>query len=116
MSIHDLNAQVDWGWGPDYVDAMRRMVALPAADDFIIASGASSSIKDFAEAAYKHAGLNWVDYVKQSSNAHTVVRPSLVGSFSKLNRATGWEPRVRMPEIAARMVDAQIHVLSATTF
>ena len=111
MFVRDLDARVDWGWAEDYVEAMRRITDLPAADDFIIASGTTHAIRDFATAAFGHVGLDWRDHVRQGDEAMAILRPPLCGSPAKLTAATGWRPAVSMPEIAARMVDAQIERL-----
>ena len=106
--VRDLDARVDWGWAEDYVEAMRRILDLPAADDFVIASGTTHAIREFATAAFGHVGLDWRDHVRQGDEAMVILRPQLCGSPAKLTSATGWRPVVSMPEIAARLVDAQL--------
>lgn len=109
--VRDLDARVDWGWAEDYVDAMRRIVDLPIANDFVIASGSTHSIKDFAASAFSHVGLDWRNHVRQGDDALAVLRPELCGSPARLTEATGWRSLVSVAEIAARMVDAQIERL-----
>ncbi len=111
--VRDLDARVDWGWADDYVDAMRRIIALPQADDFIIASGSTHAIRDFAEAAFQHVGLDWRNHVRQGNEAPAILRPQLCGSPAKLIAATGWRPQRSLHEIAARMVDAQLERMKA---
>lgn len=114
VSIRDLDARVDWGWAEDYVEAMRRIVGLPQAEDFIIASGTTHAIRDFAAAAFDHVGLDWHGHVRQASEAAVILRPQLCGSPAKLLAATGWRPITSLHEIAARMVDAQLDRLKAS--
>ena len=109
--VRDLEARVDWGWAEDYVDAMRRILDLPAGDDFVIASGTSHAIREFAAAAFEHVGLDWRDHVRQDDEAMAILRPQLSGSPARLTAATEWRPAVSMPEIATRMVDAQLERL-----
>lgn len=108
ISIRDLEARVDWGWAEDYVEAMRRIIELPEADDFVIASGQTHSIGDFARAAFSHVGLDWRQYVRQGSEVAAILRPHLCGSPARLTAATGWRSGTPLEQIAARMVDAQI--------
>ena len=109
--VRDLDARVDWGWADDYVDAMQRIVSLPQADDFISASGTPHAIRDFAEAAFRHVGIDWREHVRQGGEATAILRPQLCGSPAKLVAATGWHPGTPLNEIAARMVDAQLECL-----
>ncbi len=109
--VRDLETRVDWGWAEDYVEAMRRILDLPAGDDFVIASGTTHSIREFAEAAFVHVGLDWRDHVRQDDAAMAILRPQLCGSPARLTSATGWRALVTLPEIAARMVDAQFERL-----
>lgn len=109
--VRDLDARVDWGWAEDYVEAMRRIVDLPMGDDFIIASGSTHSISEFAAAAFGHVGVDWRKHVRQGDETVAVLRPQLCGSPAKLRAATGWRSLVSVPEIAARLVDAQFERL-----
>lgn len=111
--VRNLDARVDWGWAEDYVDAMRRILELPQADDFIIASGSTHAIRDFAEAAFRHVALDWRKHVRQENEAPVILRPQLCGSPAKLMAATGWRPQTSLQEIAARMVDAQLERMKA---
>ena len=64
LPLGDINACVDWGYAPDYVDAMFRILQLPEADDFVIASGELHSVGEFAEIAFEEVGLDWRDHVE----------------------------------------------------
>lgn len=106
--VRDLEARVDWGWAEDYVDAMHRILELQAGDDFVIATGTTHAIHEFAAAAFGRVGLDWRNHVRQGDTVRATLRPQLCGSPAKLTLATGWRPVLSMPEIAARMVDAQL--------
>ena len=101
-----LDARRDWGWAPDYADALRRCADV--AEDLVIATGESHSIRDFVEAAFTHAGVDdWERYVRQDD---ALLRPAeiaeLRGSPERARQAIGWQPTVRFHEVVARMVDA----------
>ena len=101
-----LDARRDWGWAPDYADALRRCADV--ADDLVIATGESHSIRDFVEAAFAHVGIDDSSrYVRQDD---TLLRPAdiaeLRGSPLRAREAISWEPTLRFSEIVARMVDA----------
>jgi GDPmannose 4,6-dehydratase len=101
-----LDARRDWGWAPDYADALRRCADV--ADDLVIATGESHSIRDFVDAAFAHAGIDdWERYVQQDE---ALLRPAeiaeLRGSPDRARAIIGWEPTLRFRDIVARMVDA----------
>lgn len=110
LVVGDLDARVDWGWAPDYVGAMQRVLSLDAADDFIIASGRASRIADFIDAVFEALALAPDGYLREDP-ARLVRNPStvpLVGDFTKLNRATGWQPSCSVADMARRMVAAAL--------
>ena len=108
LVLGNLKARVDWGWAPDYVDAMRRIMALSSPDDFIIATGRTHSIADFAQAAFECVGLDWRTYVKEDT---TLIQKRnndhLCGSYAKLKAATGWQPTAGFKELVGRMVKGE---------
>ena len=109
LVLGDLEAQVDWGYAPEYTEAMMRILDLDEAADFIIASGRLHTIKDFAVAAFDYAGLKWRDHIQVDSS---IVRGSgstaqMVGDASKLKKMTGWEAKTSMEELARILVDAE---------
>lgn len=109
LRLGNLDARRDWGWAPDYVEAMWRMLQQDAPDDFVIATGETHSVKEFVEEAFGHAGLDWGKHVVQDER---FMRPAevdlLVGDPSKAGEAMGWEPRVTFVELVRRMVDADL--------
>src|SRR5450432_1671499 len=104
LVLGDLDARVDWGYAPDYVDAMFRILQLPAADDFVVASGELHSVRDFAQAAFAAVGLDWAQHV--ATDAWLLKRDSqpLCGDAGKLRAATGWLPTVNFSEMVTRLV------------
>lgn len=108
LVLGDLGAQVDWGWAPDYVDAMQRILGLPSPDDFIVATGQTHSIADFARIAFKCVGLDWRKYVKEDKALiQKKQNGRLCGSPAKLKAATGWRPTVGFEEMVQRMVNGE---------
>jgi GDPmannose 4,6-dehydratase len=112
LVLGDLSARVDWGFAPDYVDAMIRIVRLEAADDFIIATGQSHSVEEFVAAAFTRVGLEWRRYVEVEPGIIGKSRASLVGDSTKLRTATGWSPSVTFQQMVELLVDAEIQRLS----
>jgi GDPmannose 4,6-dehydratase len=112
LYLGNLDARRDWGYAPDYVDAMWRMLQHDAPDDFVIATGESHSIQELCEVAFARVGLDWEKYVAFDPNYQ---RPSevdhLLGDASKAKEALGWEPRVRFHELIELMVDADAQLL-----
>jgi GDPmannose 4,6-dehydratase len=109
LALGNLDASRDWGFAGDYVRAMWLMLQQDAADDYVIATGVSHSVKQLVEAAFAHAGLDWQRYVRIDS---AFIRPAevdhLIGDASKARRELGWEPSVNFEQLIAMMVDADI--------
>jgi GDPmannose 4,6-dehydratase len=110
LVLGDLSARVDWGYAPDYVDAMIRIARLDAADDFVIASGQAHSVGDFVAIAFAHLGIDWRRHVATDSSLLTKSRPAaaLVGDSGKLHRITGWTPSVSFAGMVRLLVDAEL--------
>lgn len=112
LYLGNLDAKRDWGYAPDFVEAMWAMMQLPEPDDFVIATGETHTVREFLEHAFTHAGLSWQDHVEIDPK---YFRPAevdlLIGDASKANAAFGWEPRVRFEELVRIMVDADIEML-----
>jgi GDPmannose 4,6-dehydratase len=105
LRLGSLDGRRDWGYAPEYVEAMWRMLQQDEADDFILATGTSNSVEDFLAAAFESVGLDWKKYVQQDER---YLRPAevsrLVGDASKAKRQLDWQAHVVLPEIAQRMV------------
>jgi GDPmannose 4,6-dehydratase len=107
LTLGNLDAKRDWGYAGDYVDAMHRMLQHTKAEDFVIATGQSHSVREFCQVAFSRLGLDWEKYVQTDSK---FLRPSevdvLVGDASKAKRELGWEPQVNFRQLVEMMVDA----------
>jgi GDPmannose 4,6-dehydratase len=115
LVLGNLDAERDWGFAGDYVEAMWMMLQQPHGDDFVIATGETHSIREFVAAAFEHVGLgDWERYVRQDPR---FMRPAevdrLVGDATKAREVLGWKPRVSFPELVTMMVDADIAALKA---
>jgi GDPmannose 4,6-dehydratase len=110
--LGNLDAVRDWGYAREYVEAMWLMLQQPQGDDFVIATGESATVKQFAEAAFARVNLDWNKYVK-IDNAY--LRPSevdsLVGDASKAERVLNWKPKTKWKQLAEIMVDADMKLL-----
>ena len=113
LALGNLDAQRDWGFAGDYVRAMWLMLQQDRADDFVIATGTSHSVRELVEVAFGHAGLAWQDHVRTDP---AFLRPAevdhLIGDASKARRVLGWEPSVDFRGLVSMMVDADIERLS----
>lgn len=104
MMLGDLDAAVDWGYAPDYVDAMFRILQLPEASDFVVASGEVHTVREFAQAAFGTLGLDWRRHVQTDARLLCRTSAPLRGDSSKLRAATGWSPSVSFVELVARLM------------
>ena len=110
LALGNLDARRDWGWAPDYVDAMVRAARHPVADDYVIATGRAHSVREFVAAAFTAAGVDdWERYVRVDP---AFVRPvdavELTGDATRARTALGWAPTVGFDEVVARMVRADL--------
>jgi GDPmannose 4,6-dehydratase len=112
LYLGNLDARRDWGYAPDYVDAMWRMLQADEPDDFVIATGEAHTVREFLERAFRHAGLEWEPHVEIDPR---YFRPSevdaLLGDPSKARDTLGWEPRVGFEELVRIMVDSDMVAL-----
>jgi GDPmannose 4,6-dehydratase len=109
LVLGQLDAVVDWGYSPEYTEAMRLILELPDAGDFIIASGRASTVESFVDAAFAHVGLDWREHVTLDPALIRRPQPTrpLVGDARRLSEATGWRARTTVAQLAAIMVDAE---------
>jgi GDPmannose 4,6-dehydratase len=116
LSLGNLDAQRDWGFAGDYVRAMWLMLQQDKADDYVIATGISHSVRELVEVAFAHAGLAWQDHVRTDP---ALLRPAevdhLIGDPSKARQALGWQPSVDFRGLIAMMVDADVERLSQSS-
>ncbi|MEU1123909.1 GDP-mannose 4,6-dehydratase [Streptomyces sp. NPDC005899] len=113
LHLGNLDAVRDWGYAPEYVDAMWRMLQRDTPDDYVVATGEGVSVRQFVECAFEHAGLDWAEHVRYDPKYE---RPSevdaLIGDASKAEELLGWKPEVKSRELARIMVDADIRLLA----
>jgi GDPmannose 4,6-dehydratase len=108
LTLGNLDARRDWGWAPDYVDALVRAARADVPRDFVIATGVGHSVRDFAAAAFNHAGIDdWERLVDSDpSLVRTADATELTGDASRARNELGWAPTVGFEELIGRMVDA----------
>ncbi len=114
LALGNLDAQRDWGFAGDYVRAMWLMLQQDRADDFVIATGESHSVRELVEVAFAHVGLDWQTFVKLDPR---FLRPAevdhLIGDAAKAQRVLGWTPEVDFKALVTMMVDADLARLSS---
>ena len=113
LHLGNRDAQRDWGFAGDYVQAMWKMLQQDTPDDYVIATGETHTVQEFVEIAFGHAGLDWEEHVKLDPK---FIRPAevdlLIGDPSKAKKELGWEPSVDFRGLVEMMVDADIAALS----
>lgn len=113
LRLGNLDAQRDWGFAGDYVEAMWLMLQQDAPEDFVICTGETHSVREFCEVAFGHAGLNWEDHVVIDE---AFFRPAevdlLVGDATKAEELLGWKPGTSFENLVTMMVDADIDLLT----
>ena len=109
LFLGNLDAVRDWGYAKEYVESMWLMLQKDKPSDFVVATGVGATVKDFAEAAFSHAGLNWQDHIEVDQK---YIRPTevdaLIGDPSKATKELNWKATTHWKELAGIMVDADI--------
>lgn len=109
LPLGNIEAERDWGFAGDYVNAMWKMLQQNAPDDYVVATGETHSVREFCEIAFGHVGLDWKKYVYQDPR---FMRPAevdqLIGNASKAHDKLGWKPSVDFPGLVKMMVDADL--------
>ncbi len=109
LYMGNLDAKRDWGYAPDYTEGMQRIMHHKKADDFVLATGETHSVREFVEECFALAGLDWKDHVKIDPR---YFRPAevedLQGDASKARKELGWEPKVKFKKLAHIMLDADL--------
>jgi len=110
--LGNLDAVRDWGYAPEYVEGMWRMLQVDEPEDYVLATGVGITVREFVEIAFARAGLNWEDHVRFDER---YLRPTevdaLIGDPSRAGKGLGWVPTVDGRELARLMVDADIEAL-----
>jgi GDPmannose 4,6-dehydratase len=116
LRLGNLDAERDWGFAGDYVEAMWRMLQQDEPGDYVIATGQPHSVREFAELSFERVGLDWQEHVVTDP---AFLRPAevdqLVGDASKARAQLGWEPRTSFSELVELMVDADLERLAAAS-
>jgi GDPmannose 4,6-dehydratase len=110
ISLGNLDAKRDWGFAGDYVDAMWRMLQQDEADDYVVSTGETHSVREYLDIAFRHVGIDdWEKHVHQDP---AFFRPAevdlLIGDATKARTELGWAPKVDFPELVIMMVDADV--------
>jgi GDPmannose 4,6-dehydratase len=112
LPIGNLDAERDWGFAGDYVDAMWRMLQADEPNDYVIGTGIPHSVRDVCRVAFEHLGLDWERHVEVDPNRF---RPAevdhLMADFSRARDQLGWEPTMEFDELVRMMVDADVRRL-----
>ncbi|MGF1678949.1 MAG: GDP-mannose 4,6-dehydratase [Candidatus Methylacidiphilales bacterium] len=113
LYLGNLDAQRDWGFAKEYVEAMWLMLQQDNPDDYVIATGETHTVREFLEEAFQHVGLDWEKYVAFDER---YLRPAevdlLIGDPAKAKKQLGWEPRTKFNELVKIMVDADVDALA----
>ena len=114
LYLGNLDAVRDWGYAKEYVESMWLMLQQDKPGDYVVATGIGATVKDFAQAAFEHAGLNYKDYVELDKR---YVRPTevdaLIGDPSKSEKVLGWKAKTDWKALAKLMVDADIAMMNS---
>lgn len=110
LELGRLDIVRDWGWAPDYVEAMWLMLQRETPQDFLIATGESFALQDFVSATFEHLGLNWADHVRQSNR---LFRPTDIAvsaaNSSKARLELGWLPKFNMHGVVKNMIEEKLY-------
>tara|TARA_B100001996_G_C18662097_1_gene593472 strand:+ start:194 stop:1228 length:1035 start_codon:yes stop_codon:yes gene_type:complete len=111
LTLGNLEASRDWGFAGDYVEGMWSMMQHDMPDDWVLATGETHKVSEFAELAFKEVGLNWDDYVVTSEK---YFRPNeveyLLGDYNKAEKSLGWKPKTQFSDLVKIMVDSDLEL------
>ena len=112
LYLGNLEAQRDWGYAPEYVEGMWRMLQRDDPDDYVLATNETHTVREFVEEAFSHVDLDWKEFVKHDKRYE---RPAevdlLIGDPAKAKKHLDWEPRTRFKDLVRLMVDADLAAL-----
>jgi GDPmannose 4,6-dehydratase len=114
LELGRIDIKRDWGWAPEYVEAMWLMLQQNVPDDYVIATGISTSLQDYVSQVFACLDLDWRDFVTLNPG---LKRPADIdisfGDASKAKKILGWQPKVQLPEIISRMVGEELRLQAA---
>jgi len=117
LRLGNLDAKRDWGFAGDYVKAMWLMLQQDNPDDYVVSTNETYTVQQFAELAFKHAGLNWKDYTVIDKNFYRPAEVNILkGDYSKAKKILKWEPKVKFEELVEMMVESDLTLLKNTNF
>lgn len=108
LQLGSLKSEIDWGYAPDYVEAMRLILQQPVADDYVIASGVLHSVQDFVETAFAYLQMDWRQYTVETNSIVKKEQTVLLGNAAKLRSQTGWKPSTSFEDMVRLLVDAEL--------
>lgn len=112
LRLGNLDARRDWGFAGDYVRAMWLMLQQPHAEDYVVATGKTHSVRELCEIAFGHLELDYRDYMREDAAAYRPIESvQLVGNFERARKQLGWVPEVGFREMVSMMVDADLRKL-----
>jgi GDPmannose 4,6-dehydratase len=113
LFLGNLEAVRDWGYAKEYVESMWLMLQKPESSDYVVATGVGATVRDFAEIAFKHAGLNWQDHVEIDKKYQRPTEvDALIGDPSKAKKELGWVAQTKWDDLARLMVDADLEAIN----
>ncbi len=115
LTLGNVDSRRDWGHAKDYVRAMWMILQHNAADDYVVASGQTHSVRDFAELAFRTVNLEWEKYVHYDKALRRPTEPTqLVGSAQKIERVLGWKPKISFEKLVRDMVEAELATIDSS--
>jgi len=109
LRLGNMNSKRDWGYAPEYVECMWRMLQQEEPDDYVVATGEAHSVREFVEQSFDVIGLDWQEYVKVDKRfLRPLDVPSLSGDYSKAKRKLGWRPETPFKELVEIMVKEEV--------
>lgn len=112
LELGNLEAKRDWGWSPEFVEAIYKIMQHDEPGVFVVATGETHTIREFVEEAFKHVGLNWKDYVTyHEKHLRPNEVPKLLGDATKIKKVLGWKPKKKFKDIVREMVDHDLENL-----
>ena len=113
LYLGNLEAVRDWGYAKEYVESMWLMLQQEKPSDYVVATGVGATVRDFAQVAFAHAGLDWKDFVVEDERYRRPTEvDALIGDSSKARKTLKWEPKTKWDELARLMVDADLQLLA----
>jgi GDPmannose 4,6-dehydratase len=112
LYLGNLESKRDWGYAPEYVEMMRKMIQNDKPEDFVIGTGEARSVREFVEEAFSYAGLNWDEYVTTDPRYFRPTEPeTLIADARKAEKKLGWKPKIGFEELVKIMLDADMRAI-----